>query len=72
MRTLLAGAAASVANTSPSGFQGFYTPLLRELLVVFPDGYELVYHDVPMELGMRFMLTPSGTTYNKEIRGKYA
>ena len=63
--------AAKTLSRPASSFSADYDLITQQLQVYFPNGSQLTYHDIPMEVGLDFENNPSGEKFNTQIRGNY-
>jgi len=63
--------AAKTLSRPASSFSADYDLITQQLQVYFPNGSQLTYHGIPMEVGLDFENSPSGEKFNTQIRGNY-
>ena len=63
--------AAQSLSRPTSSFSADYDVLSQTLQVYFPNGSQLTYHGIPLEVGLDFENSPSGAKFNSVIRGNY-
>ncbi len=63
--------AARTLSRPVSSFSADYSIAAKTLQVYFPNGSQLTYHNVPLEVGLDFENNPSGEKFNSTIRGNY-
>ena len=63
--------AARSLSRSASSFSADYDLTSQTLQVYFPNGSQLTYHGIPLEVGLDFENNPSGAKFNEVIRGNY-
>ena len=63
--------AAKSLSRPTSSFSADYDLTSQTLQVYFPNGSQLTYHNIPMEVGLDFESNPSGAKFNEVIRGQY-